>query len=133
MEDLSTSEIERNLASLRMELASHKGFLKALSPASKEAVASITQRISKLERNLLFLQVRTSPPKCLACGGERVQPFPQPDFSREPHVRLNVGWVHPLCGGAMVTYSENVFVQDVYPLSVFDANGILMRQEDDDW
>ena len=124
MEDLDPEGITKQIDELYENRKEHSGLLKSLSAGHKQALASIQNQLARLERLRGYLANRAEPAKCLNCGSESIS-----EMAGQVQ-----DWQHPNCGGNFTSETGKVFYSDIYPLRVYDEDGLLIRQiADDGW
>ena len=133
MEDLSTSELSKRIESMRNDWRAHRRGLSRFLPKNRQAAAEVLKKISELEKNLIYLERRSSPAKCLRCGSPHVSSLPHLNWPSKSGIYVRNTWTHPGCGGTMLTHGDDTHYSDLSPLVVYNQDGILIREVDRGW
>lgn len=83
------------------------------------------------EQQLLYKSAlirRTSPPKCLRCGGTNITPvkLPSPKAGEE----LELKFKHPGCGGKLRTKQSSTRFHIRFPRRIYDLEGSFLGEEE---
>jgi len=70
---------------------------------------------------LQFLELRSTPPRCLSCGCTEITPIKVPSLEESEVARLD--FVHPGCGGAFTVSSSGMRLAMSFSRQLYNHNG----------
>ena len=85
----------------------------------------LDEEIKEKELILRFLELRTTPPRCLSCGCNRITLIKVPSVDENEVARLD--FVHPGCGGAFTVSNSGMRLAISFPRRIYNHNGHVIE------
>lgn len=87
----------------------------------RDKAERLDEEIEEKELMLQFLELRSTPPRCLSCGCTEITPIKVPSLEESEVARLD--FVHPGCGGAFTVSSSGMRLAMSFSRQLYNHNG----------
>ncbi len=131
LSDMDELTRDRDRTSARLSsLRGNDGFLMRLRNSFGDRRARINmaeETLAEADLRIAFLRKRSSPPKCLFCGEDRVTALDLELFDESQPVAM--GFQHPNCGGEIWMRMSDFSMWPQTMRRVYDFDGQLLSEE----